>query len=226
MDKEELIPKFTEALGGTQLQLSEQTMDGFYEEVLAEVGTDDAKVTDEFLGRKVNYLKTLNGQLHADVSKQVDEYKKMNPHEKQDPPKSKPIKSVESDEVVALKKQVDDMQAAQKSRDFETAKNAIKESVKNNFEANQKKAGLKVNPYFLKQTIRDLKLPDEIEKADLGLLTKQLETDYSKAMKEADFDQKGSPLFGKNAGGGKGKSAVDSYFESKKLKEGWGVQKK
>lgn len=40
------------------------------------------------------------------------------------------------------------MKSAQKTKETENAKNAIKDSVKNSFEANQKKANLAVNPYF------------------------------------------------------------------------------
>lgn len=222
MEKEELIPKFTEALGSTQLQLTEQTMDGFYEEVLAEVGDDDAKVNDAFIERKVNFLKKMNGQLHADVSTQVEAYKKsmskVDPPKPTDPPKPK---KGESEEVAALRKEVEEMKAAQKSKETENAKNAIKDSIKNSFEANQKKANLTVNPYFLKQTLRDLKLPEDIATADVDKLAKQLETEYNKALKEADFEGKGTPKFKKEAGGAKGKTAVEDYFAKKKIKEHW-----
>lgn len=220
MEKEALISKFTDALGSTQLQLTEQTMDGFYDEVHAEVGDDDAKVTDEFVTRKVNFLKKLNGQLHADVSVQVENYKKLNPYKDPnpaDPPKPKK----DSEEIADLKKEIETIKSAQKTKETESAKNAIKESIKNGFEANQKKANLKVNPYFVKQTLRDLELPEDLAKADVDKLTKQFETDYNKAMKEADFEGKGTPMFKKETGGPKGKTAVEDYFAKKKLKEHW-----
>ena len=222
MEKEELIPKFTEALGSTQLQLTEQTMDGFYEEVLAEVGDDDAKVNDAFIERKINFLKKINGQLHADVSTQVEAYKKstskVDPTKPIDPPKPK---KGESEDVAALRKEIETMKSAQKTKETENAKNAIKDSVKSSFEANQKKANLAVNPYFLKQTLRDLKLPEDISTVDVDKLAKQLETEYNKALKEADFEGKGTPRFKKEAGGVKGKTAVEDYFAKKKIKEHW-----
>lgn len=227
MDLEGLKPQIEAELGGTQLQLSDQTKNAFLEDALLEIGDDDSKVTPEFITRKANLLKSMNGQLHADVSTQVEEYKKNLPNKVEEPSKGDEGKGGEQGKkggeeepqyVKDLKAKIEKFESDQKQRDSQAAKDAVRDSVKKAFEAKQKEAKLEVNKYILKNVIRDLNIPDENPNA--SVLTNTIEREYNKAMKESGLINNDSPHHGL-AEGSKGKSAVENFFAHKAKKEGW-----
>ena len=79
MELEELKSKFEEKLGSTKLQLSEQTLSEVLQDALAEIGDDDTRLTDDFLTRKVNLAKKIDGQINFDVSQRIKDWEKQNP---------------------------------------------------------------------------------------------------------------------------------------------------
>jgi hypothetical protein len=87
-----------------------------------------------------------------------------------------------------------------------------------------KDAGLEVNDYILKQTLRDLEIPEveEGEKVDEDELISKMERAYFKNLKAAGLGKEdtGKARYG-NRGGGKGESAADRFFAKKAKKEGW-----
>ena len=226
MEREELESRINAELGSTQLQISEQTKEGFYDDILADIGDDDSKATPEFITRKVNNLfKKTDGNFHKSVAttvaSEIEKYKKAHQIEK---PVDKPVDKPTDEKpqyVKDLEKEIEAMKSAQKTKETENAKNAIKESIKNGFEANQKKANLETNSYVLRQTLRDLELPEDLAKTDTEELVKKFEKDYNKSLKEAGFESKSHPNLGKGFGGKGSKSPADSYFERKGKREGW-----
>ena len=109
MEREELLTKFNEMLGSTKLSLSERTLNDYADDVLSGI-TDDAQLTDEFLGRKVNFLKSLDGNLHSDVSKEIEVYKKNFKPKKEEPVKGEPVKEeVHDDRIAELEKKFEEL---------------------------------------------------------------------------------------------------------------------
>lgn len=92
MDKEALISKLKNQLGSTQL--SERTI-GVYADTLLASFKDDSVYTDDFIKTQAGFLKSMNGQLHSDVSAQVEEYKRNNPT-------AKPAQQGQSDDMKAI----------------------------------------------------------------------------------------------------------------------------
>lgn len=225
MELEELKSKFQAAMGSTQLQLSEQTLDGFYGDVLGGI-TDDAQVTDEFINGKLGFLKILNGQLHRDVGLQVEEYKKnYKPAPPTQEPKPEEPKPKNGDELIAsLQARIEAMEKARKDESEKAALAArvaeARKGVENALKEKFRKAGVEANTYFLKQSMRDIdfsgddgtdKLADVAEKA------------YYAALKEAGVQAGAAPS--RSGGGGGGSKPLDDYFAKKRQREGWGQKK-
>lgn len=234
MEREALEQKINEELGSTRLQLSGQTMDAYYTRTLAGI-KDDADVTDEFVKGEVEYLKTLNGQLHADVSKETKNLReKMAEMEKK-------LKGEggegshggqggggsNADEIAALKKLIEAMEAEAKEKDAASRRKSILDSVAEGLKAKRKKAELPVNDYFVKQALGKLELPEDGEGStpDEDALVKQLDGLYIKELKAAGIEGRDAyPSTGRRTGK-PGASAVDKFWEKKKKKEHWGESK-
>ena len=74
MEREELKELVNKALGSTQLKLSERTINEELDDVLGDFG-DNEEANTKLVERVANRLKRMDGNLHADVSKEVREYK-------------------------------------------------------------------------------------------------------------------------------------------------------
>lgn len=74
MEREELKELVNKSLGSTQLKLSERTINEELDDVLGDFG-DDEGTNAKLVERVANRLKRMDGNLHADVSKEVKEYK-------------------------------------------------------------------------------------------------------------------------------------------------------
>lgn len=196
MEREELRTRINEVLGSTKLTLSERTINDFLDDALAGI-TDDNAVTEEFVTRKANMLKSIDGNLHSDVSEQVKKYKegltKQEPDPKPDPtpdPEPKPLDNGMSDEIEALKKRLKSFEDERKKAIEEKKREAELKELKEAFEAHFEEAGVSVNGYVLKQTLRDFK-----RGKDMAEDVKALESKYYDGLKEAGFDY-GSPMSG------------------------------
>ena len=235
MEREALEQRFNEELGSTRLNWSEQTKDTFYDEILADI-TDDAQVTDEFIARKVKFLKTFDGQFHADVAKETK-----NLREQMEALKAKYEGNggagggnaggqgggSNTDEIAALKKRIETMEAEAKEKDAASRRKSILDSVAEGLKAKRKKAELPVNDYFVKQALGKLELPEDGEGStpDEDALVKQLDGLYIKELKAAGIEGRDAyPSTGRRTGK-PGASAVDKFWERKKKKEHWGESK-
>lgn len=235
MEREELRNRIDESLESSQttLTLSDETINGELDDELEGV-TDDAQVDDNFVSRIVKRLTRMDGNLHKDVSTQVNIWKKSHPSGKKPASTPKPKDGDgggegESEELKLLKNLSDRIEAIEGQRKAEAeknAKNAIFEKVKADLKAKFEKAGVDVNKYVFRQTLRDMDIPEtkDGDKADTDALVKDMEKSYYKNLKEAGFDGKGSPRRGSTAAPA-GKSAVDRFFKSKAKREGWGEKK-
>ena len=235
MEREELRSKIDESLESSQttLTLSDETINGELDDELEGI-TDDAQVDDSFVNRIVKRLTRMNGNLHKDVSTQVNIWKKAHPSGKKTPPVTNPKNGDdsgdgESEELKLLKDLITRIEAIEGQRKAEAEKNAkdaVFNKVKADLKAKFEKAGVDVNKYVFRQTLRDMEIPETKDggKADTDALVKDMEKNYYKNLKEAGFDGKGSRRRGSTAAPA-GKSAVDRFFKSKAKREGWGEKK-
>lgn len=230
MNLEELKTKVTE-LGGNQFSaLSERTVDYVLNRELSR-SSEDSHYTEEALNGIVRDLKELDGNLHAEVGRRNTEYKnnfekewaKRHPEPK---PGGKP-EGGEQESIAEILKKLDAQEAeirsfreAQKQAEVKASKDKVLASVKKSLSEKFNNAGVQVNSFVLKQTLRDINIPDE--NADVSVLSKEMETQYYKNLKEAGFDT-GKPQFGGQPRQ-KGNRAADEFFARKGKKEGWAKQ--
>lgn len=228
MEREELKTKVVSELGGTQLTLSERTINEELDDALTDI-TDDAQVTDTFVQRLAKRLKRMDGNLHADVGAENRKYKEQFEKDwKEKHPEGgsgNGGNGGNGGEQSELEKKLDKLM-----KDFEEEKNArmarevkekkettlssIKDGVKKLFE----KAGVEPNEYILKQTMRDVEIGDN---PDVDAIVKATEKAYYKNLKEAGLEET-KPHFGGGGGSGShGNSAIDDFFKKKAEREGW-----
>ena len=233
MEREELLQQVNESIEaeGKQLSatLSEESINGELDDALEDI-TDDDENNKKVVARLAKRLLRMDGNLHSNVSKEVNIYKQKHPVKKV-------TKNVEGggknddeeDDMPAwakkLTQRIDAMDERSKARDAAAAKDAIVEDIKKGFKAKFKEANLEVNDYIFRQTLRDLEIPEGEDGKNVKVndLVKTLERDYLKNLKDAGLDKKdaGKSRFGGRAGGGKGESAADRFFAKKGKKEGW-----
>lgn len=196
MEREELRTRINDALGSTKLALSERTINDFLDDAL--VGITDDAVTDDFITRKVNMLKSLDGNLHSDVSVEVQRYKdnmtKPEPEPKPEPKSVEPAKEPDdggvSKELEELKKRLQSFEDDRKKADEEKKREKELRELKEAFTAHFDEAGARVNTYILKQTLRDFN-----GEGSMSEKVKALEGKYYDNLKEAGFDYD-SPMSG------------------------------
>lgn len=226
MEREELLQQVNESIEGDGKQLSpslsEESINGELDDALEDI-TDDAENNKKVIARLAKRLLRMDGNIHSNVSKQVSDYKKAHPKAQQKP-KDGEGEGDDKSVIQKLLERVEAMEQAQKQKSEEAVKDAVVADVKKGFKAKFKEAGLEVNDYIFRQTLRDLEIPEtgEGEKADIGNLVKTLEREYTKNLKEAGLGKENSskPRFG-SRDGGKGESAADRFFAKKAKKEGW-----
>lgn len=230
MEKEELKTKIDEALGSTQLQLSEQTWDKYLTRTVAGI-KDDAEVTEEFINGEVDWLKTLNGQLHADVAKENNAYKaeleakyKAKDGNRADGA-NKPNRSdnaADNELLSQMRKELDELKAERAAAKDAATKKELLDSVERGLKDKLKAAGIEANGYFIKQVKKELEIPksDGDTSPDVDELVGKAEKAYFKSLKEAGLEATAHPQTSRKNGKG-GTSAVDAYFKKKGLKEGW-----
>lgn len=220
MEKEELKTKIDEALGSTQLQLSEQTWDKYLTRTVAGI-KDDAEVTEEFINGEVDWLKTLNGQLHADVAKENNAYKAALEEKYKNKP-NEPNEDGNNELLSQMRKELDELKAERAAAKDAATKKELLDSVERGLKDKLKAAGIEANGYFIKQVKKELEIPksDGDTSPDVDELVGKAEKAYFKSLKEAGLEATAHPQTNRKNGKG-GMSAVDAYFKKKGLKEGW-----
>lgn len=222
MEREELENLVSEELGSTQLTLSEETLNGEYDDILEDFSDDmDEESQAKLVTKFANRLKRMDGQLHKNVADEVKKYKA----NQKKTPKKKTVKDDEVDDDApawfkAYKAEQDkkweEQEASRKAEQLKAEKKSVLDSIDKAVKASFKKADITLNTYIYKQTLRDIEIPDE--GADVDKLAKQLEKDYNKNLKEAGLDGgRGVGPRRKNQSGGNGaKDAMNAYFDKKK----------
>lgn len=204
MNREELRGLVTKELGSTQLKLSERTINEELDDVLDDFG-DNEEANAKLVSKLTNRLKRMDGNLHADVSKEVKEYKENAEKKRKEDGNGEKGKESGNDNdsealklVKELKSELDAERNARKQEQAERAKNATRESVRNGLKEKFEKAGLKFNSFFAKSALEKLDIPDE--NVDITSLIERAEKLYNADIKEAGVEI-GKPHAGGNVGG-------------------------
>lgn len=219
MDREELKTKINDVLGSTKLTLSERTINDFIDDAL--VGITDEDVTDDFVTRKVNMLKSIDGNLHSDVSAQVKVYMDKLPKQEPDPdskPKDddkpkEPADDGVSKEIEELKKRLQTFEDEAKKADEAKKREKELAELRDAFTARFDEAGVKVNTYVLKQTLREFEGDGSTSEK-----VKALEGKYYENLKEAGFDYDSPMAGGINANKNSIKSRREAFKEEMRSK--------
>ncbi len=205
MNREELRELVTKNLGSTQLKLSERTINEELDDVLGDFG-DNEDENSKLVERVANRLKRMDGNLHADVSKEVKEYKenaekKLKEGNEGGSKKNEGNEGSESEimkELKNLRAELDEERNARKKEQAERAKHATMDSVRKGLREKFENAGLKFNDFFAKSALSKLEIPNE--NVDLKSLVEQAERLYNADIKEAGVEI-GKPHAGGNGGG-------------------------
>lgn len=230
MEREELLQEVQGLIeaDGKQLSpsLSEESINGELDDALEDIGDDD-EANKKIAAKLAKRLLRMDGNIHSNVSREVKEYKKKAGTPNPNP--SKEEKGAENGEdtpawAKALLARVDAIEESRKAKEATEAKDAVVAAVKKGLRAVFKDAGIEVNDYIYKQTLRDLEIPDaeEGEQVNTDNLIKKMERAYYRNLKEAGLDKKdtGKSRFGSHEGSS-GESAADRFFAKKGKKEGW-----
>lgn len=205
MEREELKELVNKSLGSTQLKLSERTINEELDDVLGDFG-DNEEANAKLVERVANRLKRMDGNLHADVSKEVKEYKE-NAEKKQKEGNEGGFKKYEGrdnseseimKELKNLRAELDEERNARKQEQTERAKHATMDSVRKGLREKFENAGLKINDFFAKSALSKLEIPSE--NVDLKSLVEKAERLYNADIKEAGIEI-GKPHAGGNGGG-------------------------
>lgn len=205
MEREELKELVNKSLGSTQLKLSERTINEELDDVLGDFG-DNEESNTKLVERVVNRLKRMDGNLHADVSKEVKEYKdKAEKKQKEGTEggskKNEGNEGNESEimkELKSLRAELDEERNARKQEQAERAKHATMDSVRKGLREKFENAGLKLNDFFAKSALSKLEIPNE--DVDLKSLVEKAERLYNADIKEAGVEID-KPHAGGNGGG-------------------------
>lgn len=214
MEREELKDLVNKALGSTQLKLSERTINEELDDVLGDFG-DDEEANAKLVERVANRLKRMDGNLHADVSKEVRDYKD-NAEKKLKEGNGGGSKKNEGDEdgeseimkeLKSLRAELDEERNARKQAETERAKHATMDSVRKGLKAKFENAGMKLNDFFAKSALSKLEIPSE--GVDLKSLVEKAERLYNADIKEAGIEV-GKPHAG---GSGSGKEEKEDWSD-------------
>ena len=205
MEREELKELVNKSLGSTQLKLSERTINEELDDVLGDFG-DNEDSNAKLVERVANRLKRMDGNLHADVSKEVKDYKekaekKLKEETEGSSKKNESNEGSESEimkELKSLRAELDEERNARKQEQTERAKHATMDSVRKGLREKFENAGLKLNDFFAKSALSKLEIPNE--DVDLKSLVEKAERLYNADIKEAGVEID-KPHAGGNGGG-------------------------
>lgn len=205
MEREELKELVNKSLGSTQLKLSERTINEELDDVLGDFG-DNEESNAKLVERVANRLKRMDGNLHADVSKEVKDYKekaekKLKEETEGSSKKNESNEGSESEimkELKNLRAELDEERNARKQEQAERAKHATMDSVRKGLREKFENAGLKLNDFFAKSALSKLEIPSE--NVDLKSLVEKAERLYNADIKEAGIEI-GKPHAGGNGSG-------------------------
>lgn len=226
MEREELLQEVQGVIeaDGKQLSpsISEETINAELDDELENIGEDEES-NKKVYSRIAKRLLRMDGNIHSNVSREVKDYKAKNPYKKETKKETKNVEDNgggdESETLKLLKgltERIDNIEKSRQDRADAEAKNAAIDTVKKGLRKKFTEAKIEVNEWILKQTLRDMVIPDAEEGKSVdtdGLITK-MERAYYKNLKDAGLDKKdtGKPHTGSGGGGGGSSTKLDNAF--------------
>lgn len=226
MEREELLQEVQGVIeaDGKQLSpsISEETINEELDDELENFNDDADDETKQAIYRRIaKRLVRMDGNIHSNVSREVKNYKEKNPRVVEKKVEKNEKGGEEENETLKLLKnmnsRLENLEKSRADREKANAKDAAVESVKKGLRDLFNGAGVEVNEYIYKQTLRDLEIPDteDGKKVDTDALVKKMERAYYRNLKEAGLDKKqtGKPQVSRNDGGSSGSSKLDDAFK-------------
>lgn len=216
MEKEELISKLKANVGNTNL--SERTFSEYVDNIIP---TDGAEIDDAFIERHSGILKSVAGQMRADISsalskalpEEVQRYLEKNPAYIEEYVKKHPLKPIEppkeDEKYVAIEKQLKELQETLNNQEKEKVLNSLRQSATKKLS----ESGVSVNNGIWDDAINDITIPEGATVDDVYTLAKEK---YDEKCKKYSFTG-GKP----NASGGNGGDDTKDKFVSDYFARKW-----
>ncbi len=216
MTVEELLEKVNGKVDTKKFKsLSKKTIDEELNDVLDEIGDDDA-VNDRIITKLANRLKRMDGNLHKNVS---DEIKKSKEEAERKAKEEKEAKEKEEEEkknnpesnelIKKLTDRLDAMEKANKERETKEAMKATMDAVKKGLKEKFEKAGLELNGFFAKTALSKLDVSGE--DVEISELVAKAEKLYNADVKDAGYVPNNSKPH--NGGGGSENQDDDKIWD-------------
>ncbi len=217
MDKEKIISTISGRVGNTDV--SPKTIEMLIGlNPLAE-GTepDEAyftKMADAVKSIQGNVNHVFSEKLTAQVNAKVEELKSKQTTESKTG-NDKDANSGDNEllsRLAKLEKDLNEERTARQSERLERSKKDVMASVKKGLEDKFEQAGMRLNGYFLRQSLSRLEIPDSA--ADVKALIAKAESLYNEDMKEAGYSALDAPRSG---GGNKGGNGSQDFADVAKI---------
>lgn len=209
MTREELLGKVNDIVDTTKFKsLSQQTIEEELDDALEDIGEDET-LDDKGVEKLAKRLKRMDGNIHASVSAEMKKNRNRantrnkNGEERKDDKNSED--DVDSDKISVLEAKLNELIAANESREKAAKKKVMLEKIRKGVAAKFNEAELEVNDFFMDVAMSKLEIPDT-EEIDIDALVKKVEgiytSDYKRATGQKAIPHKGGQVYGleKNTG--------------------------
>jgi hypothetical protein len=206
MTREELLKQVKAQLGTFKLtSLSERTINEELDDVLEDFGEDEEK-NSTIVTKVAKRLKRMEGNLHADVSTEVEEFRKNYKPNKTNKPEGDE-NGEKDDKYDELLKKFNDLEGKLKADEAKKQKDAALNKIRSGLKGKFNEAGIECKDYFVNAALSKLEIPEE--NADFNSLIENAEKLYNSELKSAGIET-GKPHTG---GGNFGSDEQDEDFK-------------
>lgn len=217
MDKEKIISTISGKVGNTDVSPKTIEMLIGLNPIAEGTEPDDAyftKMADAVKSIQGNVNHVFSEKLTAQVNAKVEELKSKQTTEA-DTGKNKGADAGNSEllsRLEKLEKDLNEERTARQNEKLERSKKDVMASVKKGLEDKFEQAGMKLNGYFLRQSMSRLEIPDS--GADIKALITKAESLYNEDLKEAGYSAIDAPRSG---GGAKGNNEKQDFADVAKI---------
>ena len=224
MEKEEIFSGLNERLGSTQL--SERTLSEYASAISSEF-SDETNVTDDLWAKHVGILKSLNGNLHKDVSAEIKKWRDSHPDSEQEEKaeestEEEPVSSDAPEWFSKFSNSIDErFKAIEREREKERSARAdaeFRSAVESGFRSKFADAGVEIHDYQFKNALKEVEMDSG---KGVEACIENLERLYNAHLKASGVSDYGYPHRGSVGGSRTGNSPQDDFFRRKASKEGW-----
>lgn len=198
MTREELLALVNKEVDTTKFkELSQKTINEELDDVLEDFG-DDEEANSKLVTKLANRLKRINGNLHKNISDEVEKSKEEAERKKREEEEERKRREAGKDDdpddkYSKLLEKLEALEKANAERDKKAARKATIESVKAGLKDKFDKANLEMNDFFLDTALSKLEIPDDADVVELVSKAENIYTaDYKRANGGDAVPRKGS----------------------------------